>query len=70
MPQVPWYVLTRTIGAAILLYGVFGDQTPERGTIIMTGAGFMGFDSVLNSGGKPGNKQESRPEGKDDTSSG
>lgn len=52
MPQVPWYVFTRIIGAAVLLYGVFGDHTPERGTIIMTGAGFMGFDTVLNSGGR------------------
>lgn len=45
----PWYYVTRVVGLAILLFGVFGDKTPERGTIILTGAGVAGFDKVARS---------------------
>lgn len=45
----PWYYATRAIGASILLFGVFGDETPERGTIILTGAGLLGLDKVARS---------------------
>lgn len=41
-----WYYVTRLIGAVILVFGVFADHSPERGTIILTGAGLMGFDKV------------------------
>lgn len=45
----PWYYVTRVIGAAMLLYGVFYDDSPERGTIILTGAGLAGLDKVARS---------------------
>lgn len=49
MIHVPWYYVTRVIGAAILLFGVFGDHSAERGTLILTGAGLMGLDKVARS---------------------
>jgi hypothetical protein len=49
--QFPWYFATRTLGAVILLFGVFADTTPERGTIILTGAGLLGLDKVARSDG-------------------
>jgi hypothetical protein len=45
----PWYYVTRAIGTAILLFGVFADHTGERGTIILTGAGLLGIDKVARS---------------------
>lgn len=42
----PWYYVTRAIGAATLLYGVFHDSSADRGTIILTGAGLLGLDKV------------------------
>lgn len=50
-PRIPWYYVTRALGAAILLFGVFGDgviaaASAERGTIILTGAGLLGLDKV------------------------
>ena len=30
----------------VFLYGVFVDDSPERGTIILIGAGAAGFDKV------------------------
>lgn len=45
----PWFFFTRGLGTVILLYGIFGDKTPERGTIILTGAGVAGFDKVARS---------------------
>ena len=41
-----WYHVTRAIGVVVFLYGVFVDDTPERGTLILTGAGLAGFDKV------------------------
>lgn len=41
-----WYYATRVLGAFILLYGVLADHTPERGTLILTGAGLLGIDKV------------------------
>lgn len=46
---LPWYHLTRLIGALMVLYGMFADSTSDRGTIIITGAGLLGFDSVARS---------------------
>jgi hypothetical protein len=48
-PKFPWYFVTRTLGTILILFGVFGDHTPERGTIILTGAGLLGFDKVARS---------------------
>jgi hypothetical protein len=45
----PWYYWTRLLGTVILLYGAFGDDTPERGTLILTGAGMLGIDKVARS---------------------
>lgn len=33
----------------MILFGLFGDDTPERGTIILTGAGLLGYDKVKRS---------------------
>lgn len=49
MIKIPWFYITRLIGAVILLFGVFGDHTPERGTLILTGAGLLGLDKVARS---------------------
>lgn len=46
---LPWYYATRAIGTVILLFGVFGDASAERGTIILTGAGLLGIDKVARS---------------------
>jgi len=44
--QLPWQYFTRVVGAVVFLYGVFGDKTPERSTLILTGAGLMGIEFV------------------------
>lgn len=49
MITVKWYHITRAVGVAVFLYGVFFDHSPERGTIILTGAGLAGFDKVARS---------------------
>lgn len=49
LPTFPWFYVTRLIGASILIFGVFADHTPERGTIILTGAGLLGIDKVARS---------------------
>ncbi len=33
----------------MLVYGILVDHTPERGTIILTGAGFVGYEFVQRS---------------------
>lgn len=48
----PWYYATRVLGTVVLLYGVFGDATADRGTIILTGAGLLGIDKVARSESK------------------
>ena len=50
-PTIPWFYVTRALGTAILLFGVFGDASAERGTIILTGAGLLGIDKVARSEG-------------------
>lgn len=44
-----WYYMTRLLGTVILLYGVFGDSSGDRGTIIIAGAGLLGVDKVARS---------------------
>ena len=45
----PWYYVTRLLCVVILLWGVFGDNSPDRGTLILTGAGLLGIDKVARS---------------------
>lgn len=49
MNQIKWHFITRGLGVLLVLYGVLGDHTPERGTIILTGAGMLGIDKVARS---------------------
>lgn len=49
---LPWYYMTRLLGTVILMYGVFGDSSGDRGTIIITGAGLLGIDKVARSEAK------------------
>ncbi len=44
-----WYYVTRLIGAAMTIYGILVDKTPDRGTIIMAGVGILGLDKVTRS---------------------
>jgi hypothetical protein len=44
--RLQWFYVTRSLGVAILLFGVFGDASADRGTIILTGAGLLGIDKV------------------------
>lgn len=44
-----WFHVTRALGVGVFLFGVFLDHSPERGTIILTGAGLAGFDKVARS---------------------
>lgn len=53
MVTIRWFHITRAIGVLVFLYGVFLDNSPERGTIILTGAGLAGFDKVARSDGIP-----------------
>ena len=46
---IRWWHITRAVGVIVFLYGVFLDHSPERGTIILTGAGLAGFDKVARS---------------------
>ena len=54
--EIPWYYVTRTLGVLVLLYGLFFDESPERGTIILGGFGLLGFDKVARSEPLKGNK--------------
>jgi hypothetical protein len=47
--SIRWYHATRALGIFLVLYGVLGDSTPERGTLILGGLGLLGFDSVKRS---------------------
>lgn len=46
---LPWYYVTRAVGVLFLVYGLLGDASAERGTIILTGAGLVGLDKVARS---------------------
>ena len=54
MDKLHWFYVTRLLGTTLILFGVFGDKTPERSTIILTGAGLLGVDKVARS--EPGKK--------------
>ena len=49
LTAIPWYFMTRGLGTLILLFGVFGDSSTDRGTLILTGAGLLGIDKVARS---------------------
>lgn len=53
MITLRWWHVTRAVGVVVFLYGVFLDHSPERGTIILTGAGLAGFDKVARSDSPP-----------------
>lgn len=57
MVKIEWFHVTRAIGVLVFLYGVFLDDSPERGTIVLTGAGLAGFDKVAR-GVTPPEKQD------------
>ena len=46
---LPWYYWTRLLGSVLILYGVFGDHSDDRSTVILTGAGLLGIDKVARS---------------------
>jgi hypothetical protein len=48
----PWAFATRGLGVVMVLYALLVDHTPERGMILLTGAGFVGLDKVARSEGK------------------
>lgn len=47
--NLKWYYITRLLGALCFLYGLLVDHTPDRATLILTGAGLMGLDKVARS---------------------
>lgn len=49
MKVMPWYFWTRGLGSLLVLYGLLVDHSPERSTIILTGAGLLGLDKVARS---------------------
>jgi len=51
--HVPWYYVTRGLGAGFLVFGLLFDSSPDRGTIILTGAGLLGIDKVARSEAPP-----------------
>lgn len=53
MVTIHWWHITRALGVIVFMYGVFVDHSPERGTIILSGAGLAGFDKVARTGPPP-----------------
>jgi hypothetical protein len=49
MKKLPWYFATRALGVVMIVFGLFGDHTGDRSTIIITGAGLLGIDKVARS---------------------
>lgn len=43
---IPWPYVTRALGAVMVIYGMFLDHSGERGTIILAGVGFLGYEFV------------------------
>lgn len=63
MVTISWFHVTRTIGVLVFLYGVFLDDSAERGTIILAGAGLAGFDKVARTD-TPGSKKKDTDDAK------
>lgn len=47
--MIPWAYVTRGLGVFLVLYGIFGDHSEDRGTIIIGGFGLIGVDRVAKS---------------------
>lgn len=47
---IRWFHISRALGVFVFLYGLLVDESPDRGMIILTGAGMAGFDRVARSG--------------------
>ena len=45
----PWFYATRALGGFMVLFGLLVDESAERSTIILTGAGLLGLDKVARS---------------------
>lgn len=58
MVRIEWWHITRALGVLVFLWGIFVDHSPERGTIILTGAGLAGFDKVARPGSPPPEKKD------------
>lgn len=54
---IPWPYITRTVGVVMVGYGMFFDDSSERGTIILAGVGFLGYEFVQKSEAKPARKE-------------
>lgn len=63
MVEIKWFHITRALGVLVFMYGVFVDDSPERGTIILTGAGLAGFDKVARSDSGPDDKKKNTDNG-------
>ena len=67
--KLKWYWFTRLLGTTIILYELFGAAgSPERGTIILVGAGILGYDFVVHRSDKEIeiNHRSNRPEEHDE----
>ena len=47
--KLHWYYVTRGMGVFLILYGLLVDHSPDRGTILLGGFGFLGLDKVARS---------------------
>lgn len=56
---IPWYFVTRTLGVALVVYGLLVDNTSDRGTIILSGLGLLGVDKVARTEPAPAKKADS-----------
>ena len=56
MVTIRWFHVTRALGALVFLYGVFVDDSPERGTVVLIGAGMAGFDKFTRTPEPPEGK--------------
>jgi hypothetical protein len=45
--RILWFHFTRLLGVVLLAYGMLYDQTTDRGTLILVGAGLLGIDKVV-----------------------
>lgn len=58
MKFVPWYYVTRALGAAAFCYAILVDATDDRTAIIVAAAGLMGLDKVARTEAPPKDKDK------------